>query len=314
MRTPNLSPVALILATLTGCDADQVARFFATPDLGPDAATPDAAALDGGTDAAADRGPPLDAAPLDLAVDAGFPTDAASDAAEDARADAPDAAEPAPDAFVPGPPPGPNDRPRFAFPVDPADRALINSGLMFGVDHDDAPGRLACTAFDGDPFPACYGGHEGSDFVLLGGFRQMDEGSARAVAAAAGRVTRAEDGNYDRCHGSAAGQDVSCDGEPMRANQVEILHANGWRSRYLHFKKNTVAVQVGDEVGCGDFLAELGSSGNSTLPHLHFEVSDPQGQVVDPFAVNPALSLWTDQRADDVRPGQACDPSWGPRR
>ena len=37
-------------------------------------------------------------------------------------------------------------------------------------------------------------------------------------------------------------------------------------------------------VECGAVLGLIGSSGNSAMPHLHFEVQGPDGAVVDPFA------------------------------
>src|SRR5262249_19249934 len=41
---------------------------------------------------------------------------------------------------------------------------------------------------------------------------------------------------------------------------------------------------VGQRVSVGEFLGNVGSSGDSTEPHLHFEVYDANGRLVDPFA------------------------------
>ena len=227
---------------------------------------------------------------VDAAVDAG---------AEDAAVEA--------DAWVPR-----GERPRLAFPVHPDDRALMSEALMFGFDHGPGHDRTVCTAYDGEGFPACYGGHEGSDFILQGGFRQMDAGSARVVAAAGGEVVRVEDGHYDRCRVDLATQGVTCDGHEMRANQVTIRHPNGWQTRYLHLMNGSVVVREGMRVDCERVLGLVGSSGFSTMPHLHLEVVDPQGRSVDPFEVDPALGLWRVQDAGDVRPANGCDPAWGP--
>jgi len=43
---------------------------------------------------------------------------------------------------------------------------------------------------------------------------------------------------------------------------------------YAHLKAGSVAVKVGDVVEAGQVLGKLGSSGNSTEPHLHFQVCD----------------------------------------
>ena len=57
-------------------------------------------------------------------------------------------------------------------------------------------------------------------------------------------------------------------------NHVLIRHANGEHSLYAHLKKGSVRVEVGQSVGAGVQIAEAGSSGNSTEPHLHFQLID----------------------------------------
>jgi murein DD-endopeptidase MepM/ murein hydrolase activator NlpD len=276
-----------------------VAALWACAPVGDDAAPLDAGAPDGAT-------PPVDAAPRDAGP--------ARDVAPPADAAGPDAAPPA-DA-APGPPlraPATDELPRFAFPVHPEDRGLIFVVPRFGVDHDPADGRrVVCTDFDGQGFPACYDGHEGTDFMLRGGFTTMDRGSARVVAAAGGEVIRVEDGFYDRCHGDVQTVDVTCDGHPQGANRVHLRHANGWVTEYLHLKQGSVTVAVGDVVRCGDELGRVGSSGYSSAPHLHFAVEDDAGGVVDPFAgeVTGPVSLWGLQRDADGHPGATCDRAW----
>lgn len=214
--------------------------------------------------------------------------------------------------------PGPDDIPQFAFPIHPDDRSLLREGLILGVDHD--PVRVdgvLCQDHDGRNFPFCYDEHDGTDYLLTGGFDAMDRGSARIHAAAGGVVIRAEDGNYDRCHGTVQGG-IDCDGNPMIANAVQIEHANGYVSWYWHMKRGSVAVQVGDVVRCGDFLGLVGSSGTSAQPHLHFEVQSPRGGVIDPYAgaFSQPESYWHqpppsgDSPQDQVLPGPACHPAW----
>ncbi len=240
-------------------------------------------------------------------LDVGLTIDAAVDAAGRALEAAVDSR--APD----GPPPRAEDAPRFAFPIDPADRHLMFASPVFGVDHDPTDGRrVVCTNYDGLGFPNCYDGHEGTDILLRGDFDTLDRGSAHVVAAAGGEVIRVEDGHYDRCHGDLRTAQVSCDGHEMAANKVYVRHANGWVSHYLHLKQGSTAVAVGDRVRCGDVLGLVGSSGNSSAPHLHFEVHDGDGLTVDPFAgsVSGPRSLWVLQSDTDRLPGPTCDPSW----
>jgi murein DD-endopeptidase MepM/ murein hydrolase activator NlpD len=51
---------------------------------------------------------------------------------------------------------------------------------------------------------------------------------------------------------------------------VEITHESGLTTRYAH--THTVLVRVGDRVQKGQAIAQIGTSGRSTGPHLHFEV------------------------------------------
>lgn len=66
-------------------------------------------------------------------------------------------------------------------------------------------------------------------------------------------------------------------------NRVEVEHPNGMITTYSHLK--SYAVEVGDVVKEGQPLGIVGSTGNSTGTHLHFEV------IIDGEKVNPILYL-----------------------
>ena len=60
---------------------------------------------------------------------------------------------------------------------------------------------------------------------------------------------------------------------------VEIAHSNGVSTRYAHLR--SALVTVGQEVPRGAAIATVGSSGLTTGPHLHYEVS-VNGRQVNP--------------------------------
>jgi len=55
-------------------------------------------------------------------------------------------------------------------------------------------------------------------------------------------------------------------------NYIEVLHAHDEVSEYEHLRQHSAKVKVGDKVVAGDTLAEVGNTGWSECPHLHFMV------------------------------------------
>ncbi len=60
---------------------------------------------------------------------------------------------------------------------------------------------------------------------------------------------------------------------------VEVDHGNGLSTRYGHLSQ--IDVKVGDQIRIGQVIGEVGSSGRSTGPHLHYETRI-DGEAVDP--------------------------------
>lgn len=57
-------------------------------------------------------------------------------------------------------------------------------------------------------------------------------------------------------------------------NYVILDHGNNEFSYLAHFKNQSVTVDIGDKVKQGDSLGQVGNSGNSSEPHIHFHVAD----------------------------------------
>ncbi|MEB3306170.1 MAG: LysM peptidoglycan-binding domain-containing M23 family metallopeptidase [Cyanobacteriota bacterium] len=64
---------------------------------------------------------------------------------------------------------------------------------------------------------------------------------------------------------------------------VEITHGDGSRSLYAH--QSRILVREGEEVLQGQQIGEMGSTGRSTGPHLHFEIHSPGFGAINPMDV-----------------------------
>jgi murein DD-endopeptidase MepM/ murein hydrolase activator NlpD len=83
--------------------------------------------------------------------------------------------------------------------------------------------------------------------------------------------------------------------QPAGAGIYVILHGGDGRDyAFMHIKRGTTLVTVGDAVRQGQQLAQVGATGDATGPHLHFEIwvggwGTKTGQPVDPL---PQLKRW----------------------
>ena len=121
--------------------------------------------------------------------------------------------------------------------------------------HNPAPGQAVSSSFGvrRDPLLRTPAMHAGIDFRATSG--------TAVRAAGAGTVVRAGwAGGYGR--------------------MVEVEHGNGLTTRYAHMSR--IRVARGDKVETGDVVGEVGSTGRSTGPHLHYEVRR-DGVPVDPL-------------------------------
>ncbi|NBX54252.1 MAG: M23 family metallopeptidase [Betaproteobacteria bacterium] len=108
-----------------------------------------------------------------------------------------------------------------------------------------------------DPFTGLLAMHEGLDFTASTG--------TPVVAVAPGTVTRsAFEGSYGQV--------------------IEVTHAEGFMTRYAHLSRRHVV--EGQLVERGTHLGDVGSTGRSTGPHLHYEVYR-RDRPINPMQVLP---------------------------
>ncbi|MFT4413139.1 peptidoglycan DD-metalloendopeptidase family protein [Fredinandcohnia humi] len=74
---------------------------------------------------------------------------------------------------------------------------------------------------------------------------------------------------------------------------VFIEHPNGYETVYAHL--STRKVQEGEEVKKGQIIGDIGSTGNSTGPHLHFEVHNGEWNSARDNALDPFFVLTNEQ-------------------
>jgi len=153
--------------------------------------------------------------------------------------------------------------------------------------HAPVTGRVAGSGFGWrvDPITGQSALHTGLDF-------QADTGTP--ILAAAGGVV------------------VTQEYHPAYGNMIEVDHGNQLVTRYAHASR--VLIKQGDIVRRGQKIAEIGTTGRSTGPHLHFEVL-VQGVFQDPQKFLNAGGTATGAQVAAIQPstlaGQPAAPAPG---
>jgi murein DD-endopeptidase MepM/ murein hydrolase activator NlpD len=119
------------------------------------------------------------------------------------------------------------------------------------------------------------------------------------------RPDESQESYFERLQKEQAGRLAKSDAN-VTGNYVLIDHGKSEYSFYAHLQRGSVRVHVGDQVKAGAVIGKLGSSGNSTEPHLHFHVCDKADSLMSAgLPVN--FSNVTIQWADVPRPIQSGD-------
>ena len=164
--------------------------------------------------------------------------------------------------------------PELSFPL----RCELGENCWIARYVDRAPGKARADYTCGD---RSQHNHKGTD-ITLSNLGDMAKGVA-VIAAADGVVDVTRDGIKDEFANKSNHAEKTKVG---LGNVVGIKHAGGMISYYGHMKEGSILVKKGQQVKAGEKIGEVGLSGLTAYPHMHFALR--QGNIwYDPFDKNP---------------------------
>lgn len=91
-------------------------------------------------------------------------------------------------------------------------------------------------------------------------------------------------------------------------NHAILDIGRGLYAFYAHLKKGSVAVHVGDRIKAGMVIGNLGNSGNTSAPHLHFHLMDGPSSlgsegvpyVIDQFTMSGQVDIKAFEKSEDL--------------
>lgn len=184
----------------------------------------------------------------------------------------------------------------------------VGSGYWWPIGSDTTTIENGKLFASGDPTPTVITAtFAGNDSVHQGGHGALDISASNAlnrvniIASRSGTVvypTSKSQTSYPN-NGYLGNRDGGGYG-----NYVIIDHGGGEYTLYAHLSQNTVTVMAGDTVEQGQVIAKMGNSGNSTGPHLHFEIRIGGNSSL--FKVDPELYV----DPDNPRPSSDIFIEW----
>lgn len=166
---------------------------------------------------------------------------------------------------------------------------VLNPAISYYYDTDTSASAKRYTCAQNK----VYNNHRGTDFRAAVG--------TNIYSAAGGGIFQKHDGCptygfWGSVCGGGYGNHVRLDHEAPEND------GRGWVSIYGHMKLETVTRLADVSVNCGTLIGQTGSSGNSTGPHMHFEVRKYAYPNNDPFsgACSGPVSFWTNVGANGV--------------
>ena len=157
-------------------------------------------------------------------------------------------------------------------------KGIVSQGGAFEVGHRNRSGLYAIDAIGlTDTYaPVIQGNDAIQDYAGWG---------RTIIAPAAGKVVQARNDRPDQPVDGVSDPTLFAPEYPDggdTGNSVVIDHGNGEFSLLAHLQKGSVRVRVGDEVTQGQPIALLGNSGDTTGPHVHYQLQDgPQWEFAN---------------------------------
>ena len=140
---------------------------------------------------------------------------------------------------------------------------------------------------------------------------------ADVIAVADGVVRDTRDGEQEHKPLSPQPEPSSLTADGLFGNYIVLELQPGVFATYAHLKKGSVKVKPGDRVHRGQSLGQLGQSGNSAAPHLHFQLSTAatfEGSEGLPYVFESFDYLGPESEAQLFGQGEAWKASAAERR
>ena len=182
----------------------------------------------------------------------------------------------------------------YAIPASQYTSAgCTNSSAWWPIGSDDVTLENGIEIAKGDPVSTYVSSPFGMRIHPITGKRkqhtgidiaQVTEGVTNVIAVKDGVVVYPTSGSPTNCPSSRSLD--SCGGG--YGNYVIIQHNDGTYTLYAHLYSDSITVTANDSVKQGQVIGKIGSSGNSTGPHLHFEIrqgSNSSSATIDPLSV-----------------------------
>ncbi|MER5701475.1 peptidoglycan DD-metalloendopeptidase family protein [Micromonospora sp. NPDC002296] len=160
----------------------------------------------------------------------------------------------------------------------------LGVGIGVGVVGVPSPAMAAVAGWSNPTLGALTSGYKSPGRPTHLGWDVANSQGTPVYATAAGTVRDIRTNSYpgDTSSGPLGGR---------TGNSVHLDHADSYFSYYGHLHR--VLVSDGQQVSCGQLIGLMGTTGNSTGPHLHFEIHRPRLTSTDPrvFLANRGITL-----------------------